>query len=335
VEIQLLEKHCQNCEICTDIKEGIDSMKIPATLSSYVNEIKVLVDKKSRSTFILFSTTSISIAASIVLVSILFWFLFPSQEQIVLNPEPLNHQNESGVKSPEEAILISPKLEENKKQLSSKKQKNIALPEQKTNISNEVLVDQSSMNESVSSQQEASSNSAIPLSDNQAESDFNVVESKSTETTIPRITQNEVISGSNKESAPKLSSITRKSKSLFEPSSKKQSLPSANNVNISNNNQVELIKDIDLKSSNNKNLHVLQEADILFNELKFTQSLMICDSMMNLPEKPYFTSFVLLKSKIIVINSGKKNGYDFLKEQIKKHKIKDQLLLDYLKILKE
>jgi hypothetical protein len=277
--------------------------------------------------------SSVSIAASILFGLLLFWFLFPEQNQLAIKPEKTNSQTESGVKLPEQEIITNPKLTEVPQKSIPKKQ-NIKKDVEPINPSQiKVLSDNLSVTESASSEGTLNQQSEIAPPRGQAESDVRVTESKSTQ--IPPIVDDQSRNVLSKETALKAAQATRKSKSLYEPSSKKQSLPSANNVNISNNNQVELIKDIDLVSSKDKNLHVLQEADVLFNESNFDKSLMICDSMMNLPERPYFSRFMLLKTKIFVTESNKKKGYDYLKEQIKKHKIKDKMLLDYLKILKE
>jgi hypothetical protein len=332
-EIRLLNSHCQNCEICSDIKEGIDVMKTPTALESQINNINNKIDQKTKKRFLFLNVTTISIAASVLFGLLLFWFLFPSQNHLAIKPEKINTQTESGLKLPEQEIVTNPKLTEFPQKTSPKKQ-NIKNDVEPINPSQtKVLNDNLSVTESVSSEGTLIQQGEIAPPSSQAESDVGVTESKSTQ--IPPIVDEQSRNVLSKETAPKVEQVSRKTKSLYEPSSKKQSLSSANNVNISNNNQVELIKDIDLKSSNDKNLQILQEADVLFNESKFDKSLMICDSMLNLNDKPYFSSFVLLKTKIFVSESNKKKGYDYLKEQIKKHKIKDKMLLDYLKILKE
>lgn len=332
-EIRLLNSHCQNCEICSDIKEGIDAMKTPAALESQINNIKNQIDKKTKKRFLFLNVTTISIAASVLFGLLLFWFLFPSQNQLAIKPEKINLETESGVKLHENEIITKEKVIDIQQKTASKKQGIKPIVEsniqtQPENLSNNDIT----VTESVSSEGTGMTENQAAPTQNQTESDLSISESKVTQVpSVVNVPQNVL----TKESASKVSQANRKTKSLYEPSSKKQSLPSANNVNISNNNQVELIKDIDLISSKDKNLQVLQEADVLFNESKFTQSLMICDSMMNLPERPYFSRFVLLKTKIFVSESNKKKGYDYLKEQIKKYKIRDQILIDYLKMLKE
>jgi hypothetical protein len=333
-EIRLLNSHCQNCESCSDIKEGIDAMKSPTALESQINNIKNQIDQKTKKRFVFLNVTTISIAASVIFGLLLFWFLCPSQNQLAIKPENINTETESGVKSPENEIYSTEKAISLQQKSALEKQvvkpvpesQNLTQPEHI--ISNDVTV-----SESVSSERTGIVENEVVPTQNQTESDdLNISESKVTQVpSVVNVPQNV----STKESASKVSQANKKTKSLFEPSTKKTSIPSANNANINNAYQAEEIKDIDQIRFNDENLKVLQQADILFNELNFSQSLSICDSMMNLPEKPYFTSFTLLKTKIFVSSSGKIKASEFLEEQINKHKIKDKLLIDYLKVLKE
>ena len=332
-EIRLLNSHCQNCEICSDIKEGIDAMKSPAALESQIKNIKNQIDQKTKKRFLFLNVTTISIAASVLFGLLLFWFLFPSQNQLAIKPDKINTQSESGVKSPENEIQTAEKAIDIQQKSASKKQVIKPVPEPITIIQPEnVISNDVSMSESVSSEGTGIVENEVAPAQNQTESDLSVSESKVTQVpSVVNVPQNV----STKESVSKVSQANKKTKSLFEPSTKKTSIPSANNANINNAYQAEEIKDIDQIRFKDENLKVLQQADILFNDLNFSQSLSICDSMMNLPEKPYFTSFILLKTKIFVSSSGKIKASEFLEEQIKKHKIKDKLLIDYLKVLKE
>lgn len=332
-DLHLLNIHCQNCEICSDIKEGIDAMKTPAALESQINKIKNKIDQKTKKRFVFLNLTTISIAASVLFGLLLFWFLFPSQNQLAVKPEQINTETESGVKSPEKEISTNEKAIEIQQKSASKKQVIKSVPEPpiiskaENVISNDVTV-----SESVSSEGSGMNENEMAPAQKQTESDLNISESKITQVpTVVNAPQNVLI----KESASKVSQANRKSKSLFEPSKKVASIPSANNANMNNAYHAEEIKDIDQIRLKDENLKVLQQADILYNDSNFSQSLSICDSMMNLPEKPYFTSFVLLKTKILLSISGKSKASEFLEEQIKKHKIKDKLLKDYLKVLKE
>ncbi|MFY8109426.1 MAG: hypothetical protein ACOVO9_10560 [Bacteroidia bacterium] len=333
-EIRLLNSHCQNCEICSDIKEGIDAMKSPATLESQINNIKDKIDQKTKKRFIFLNVTTISIAASVLFGLLLFWFLFPSQNQLAIKPEIVNTQSESGVKSPENEIITAEKAIDIQQKSASKKQVIKSVPEPITIIQPEnISSNDISMSESVSKDGAGLNENQVAPTQNQTESDdMNVSESKITQVpSVVNVPQNV----STKESTSKVSQASKKTKSLFEPSTKKTSIPSANNAisnNVFNEENIRNLNDFTPKDSS---WMVLQQANRLFNELNYSGSLAICDSMLNFPKEAHFSKFVLLKTKILVSTSSKEKAEDFLKEQIKKYKIRDQILVDYLKILKE
>ncbi len=333
-EIRLLNSHCQNCEICSDIKEGIDAMKTPAALESQIINIKYQIDQKTKKRFLFFNVTTISIAASVLFGLLLFWFLFPSQNQLAIKPEIVNTQSESGIKSPENEIITTEKAIENQKESAAKKQVIKPIPEpitiiQPENVSNNDV----SMSESVSNDGAGMIENVVAPAQNQTESDdLNISESKVTQVpSVVNVPQNV----STKESTSKVSQANKKTKSLFEPSTKKTSIPSANNAISNNVFHEENIRNLNDFTPKDSSWMVLQQANRLFNELNYSGSLAICDSMLNFPKEAHFSKFVLLKTKILLSTSNKEKAGNFLKEQIKKYKIRDQILIDYLKILNE
>jgi hypothetical protein len=332
-ELHLLNIHCLNCEICSDIKEGIDAMKTPAALESQINKIKNKIDQKTKKRFVFLNLTTISIAASVLFGLLLFWFLFPSQNQLAVKPEQINTETESGVKSPEKEISTNEKAIEIQQKSASKKQVIKSVPEPpiiskaENVISNDVTV-----SESVSSEGSGINENEMAPAQNQTESDLNKSETKTTQ--VPRVVsapQNEL----SKESAPKISQANRKSKSLFEPSKKITTIPSSNNAISNNSYHEENIQNLNVFVAKDTSWILLQQANLLFTELNYSSSLAICDSMLNFPKQAHFSKFVLLKTKILLSSSGKIKAREFLEEQIKKHKIRDKILIDYLKVLKE
>ena len=110
--LTLLKTHASACEICADIKEGIDAMKNPSKLSEQVSSIHKKIDirvseKKGRIIpFIYWSA-----AASILIVAGFFLFRVDNQiknEQILVQVEPKTNTQESPAPISKETIAPAP-----------------------------------------------------------------------------------------------------------------------------------------------------------------------------------------------------------------------------------
>ncbi len=100
-ELRSLERHVAGCEICADIKEGIDAMKNPATLSQRVNQIHEAVDRslapsKNKMAFWYWS------AAAVLLISIgISWFLLGKQDIVATNDTEKTISDHTQITKPE------------------------------------------------------------------------------------------------------------------------------------------------------------------------------------------------------------------------------------------
>lgn len=112
-ELELLLSHVNSCEICADIKEGIDSMQDSAALVQTVSKINTRIDSKVG----LKQTKSIPIyfwlsAAAVLVIGIgILFFPLPKEESVAVINEttsPTSLLPLSDAK-PEKQVLVQPK----------------------------------------------------------------------------------------------------------------------------------------------------------------------------------------------------------------------------------
>lgn len=103
-ELDALFLHIENCEICSDIKAGIDGMKNPSSLNSAIENLNKKIDKRiseKSKTVILFRY--ISTAAIFIAVVGLAWFFYDKT-----NPEiVIEKLNKNLVPQPENNLVDS------------------------------------------------------------------------------------------------------------------------------------------------------------------------------------------------------------------------------------
>ena len=75
-----LNKHVLSCEICADIKQGIDAMEHPAMLLNRVNQINDAIDKKTAHKKVALNRWYVALAASLLFVTGLTWYVSQKQE---------------------------------------------------------------------------------------------------------------------------------------------------------------------------------------------------------------------------------------------------------------
>lgn len=104
-ELRSLERHAAGCEICTDIKEGIDAMKNPATLSQTVNQIQEEVDRylapsKNKMVFWYWS------AAAVLFLSLgIGWFMLGKQNMVATKDKEKTISENPVTTTPEHSVI--------------------------------------------------------------------------------------------------------------------------------------------------------------------------------------------------------------------------------------
>ncbi len=91
-----LNTHVLSCEICADIKEGIDTMKHPALLMDRVGKINAAVDKKTTHKSRTLNRWYIALAAALLLITGLTWYVTKpdTQQNIAMVDVPVQQKEE-------------------------------------------------------------------------------------------------------------------------------------------------------------------------------------------------------------------------------------------------
>lgn len=120
-----MENHVKTCELCADMKEGIDAMLVPSLLVDKVDKVNKAVDeivkKKNNKKYVLVYWS----AAAVLLIAIgLFWFNYTNlapqlaQNESTLNPPPVLNETDSIYN------YVPPKSNANKEELALNKEQN-------------------------------------------------------------------------------------------------------------------------------------------------------------------------------------------------------------------
>ena len=329
-QVYSIQQHCAQCEMCNDIKQGIDLMNDSSQLKSFVGSVKSEVDARTRKSILLWSPVGLGIAASLLLAMLLFWFLFPAKEQLALQKETTSTESESGIKSPEKQDAIIP----NKN--TEKKSSNIQMNARSKNTKPQLLIPPSKderLNEEI--KPIAHQNDGMKsMLDQVGVQESDIISSKDKESTPPNpASSNDAM---NMESISVKESNIRMSKSVMIPQSKKYTAPIANNYQNNQNTNYNLGENENTKRIlTDSTLAILNVANRLLDSNRFEKVLLICDSILNKPEQTYYSHFVLLKSKVILQQKGKVEATKYLEEQIKMKRLNDSFLLNYLNFLKK
>lgn len=91
-----LNTHVLSCEICADIKEGIDAMKTPTLLMDRVGKINAAVDKKTTQKSKTLNRWYIALAAALLLITGLTWYVTKpdKQQNIAMVDVPVQQKEE-------------------------------------------------------------------------------------------------------------------------------------------------------------------------------------------------------------------------------------------------
>lgn len=85
VELEILHAHVLGCDMCLDIKEGIDAMENPYSLKSRIEALDQKVDNRTQPSKRTFSSFWFAVAAAVFLFAIgLSWILFNNKETEVV-----------------------------------------------------------------------------------------------------------------------------------------------------------------------------------------------------------------------------------------------------------
>lgn len=132
-ELHSLERHVVGCEICSDIKEGIDAMKNPASLTQTVSQLHTEVDRSlaAQKNKIFFWYWS---AAAVLLLSVgISWFMLGKQNIVATNNPEKTISDQTQIAKPENSDIEKTKTES---QLNSSTDNTRVLAEKNIEVSN-------------------------------------------------------------------------------------------------------------------------------------------------------------------------------------------------------
>jgi TolA-binding protein len=309
-----MENHVKTCELCVDMKEGIDAMLVPSLLVDRVNKVNKAVDEiikqKNNKKYLLAYWS----AAAVLLIAVgLFWFNYT-------NLAPQLAQNESTLKSPPvlnetDSIYnyVPPKTNAKKEELALNKDQK---PNFVKSIPTEVLTEKSVEAEKVN-MDDVSATEIVQKNAGIAESDMTIPE-------VKMKTQTETVTA--KDNLPALAKTESKKKvEVTSKAAKALSLPApANNNNLGYNNYVLNNNWMDTVLLNdkfrNENYSDSLNYTNALNEFKANRldnSLNILDLIINNNQSNFYEDALFLSAQVYVKQNNKTEAKSTLKKVIK------------------
>lgn len=356
-ELHSLERHVVGCEICSDIKEGIDAMKNPATLSQRVNQIHEAVDRslapsKNKIVFWYWS------AAAVLLISLgISWFLLGKQDIVATNDTEKTISDQTQIAKPENSDIEKTKTES---QLNSSTDTTRVLAERNNEIqsansgataappSKAEDVEVESSKPAVAATEDMSSNDdakdaeyktknlstktppvMIPADKEVDMRNTQALDSVRREEMLAKATSKEEESESRKEKYVVVTTAESvKRKAVKKNTAPRETYPAANNRTDNANSNV---------SERYKNLPDSTEyriAQINFDSAQYDKCIAnLADISIN-PNSEYYEQGLLLKAKALLKQNKKEQAKVALKTIISLHKSKEKEAQELLNTLK-
>lgn len=307
-----MKKHVKTCELCADMKEGIDAMLVPSLLVDKIDKVNKAVDEivkqKNNKKYLLAYWG----AAAVLLIALgLFWFNYT-------NLAPQLAQNESTLKSPSvlnksDSIYnyVPPKTNAKKEELALNKEQNQTIVK---SVPVEVLAEKSVKAEKMDID-EAVRMETTPSNDDNAEGDMAIPE-------VKMEAQTETITA--KDRAPAIALTESKKKVMVtNKAAKALSLPAPANNNVNYNNYLLNNNLLDTILPNSK-LNDINHSDSInyanaINEFKLNKldnSLNILDLIINNSKSKYYENALFLSAQVYVKQKNKSKAKSALKKVI-------------------
>ncbi len=309
-----MENHVKTCELCADMKEGIDAMLDKRLLVDRVDKVNKAVDEivkqKNNKKYVLAYWS----AAAVLLIAVgLFWFNYT-------NLVPQLAQNESTLKSPSvlnksDSIYnyVPPKNNTKKEELAlNKEQKQTIVKSVPAEVLNEKLVESEKVD-----LDEAASMETTQSNDDNAEGDMAIPE-------VKMEAQTEAVRAKDK--APAIASSESKKKVVVtNKATKALSLPApANNNNLGynnyslNNNWMDtvLLNDKFRKENYSDSLNYTNALNE-FKANRLDNSLHILDLITINNQSKYYEDALFLYAQVYVKQNNKSKAKSALKKVIK------------------
>lgn len=326
-----MENHVKTCELCADMKEGIDAMLVPSLLVDRVNKINKQVDEiikqKNNKKYLLAYWS----AAAVLLIAVgLFWFNYT-------NLAPQLAQDESTLKSPPvlnetDSIYnyVPPKTNAKKEELAlSKEQK----PNFVKNIPAELLSEKSVEAEKAD-MEEVSATEIVQKNAGIAESDMAIPEVKMEVQTETVTVKDKVPSLAKTESKKRVEVTSKAAKALSLPAPANNNNLGYNNNSINNNWMDTVLLNDKFRNENYSDSLNYNYAQREFRVNRLDNCLHILDLITNNNKSKYYEDALFLSAEVYVKQNNKGKAKSALKKVIKlkgKKQKEAELILKSLK----
>jgi hypothetical protein len=309
-----MENHVKTCELCADMKEGIDTMLDKSLLIDRIDKVNKAVDEiikqKNNKKYVLAYWS----AAAVLLIAVgLFWFNYT-------NLVPQLAQNESNLKSPpvlndSESIYnyVPPKTNTKKEELAlNKEQKQTIVKSVPAEVLTEKSVEAEKVNmDEVSAAETVQKNAGI------AESDMAVPEVKMEAQTETVTVKDKAPAISLTESKKKVEVTNKAAKALSLPAPANNNNLGYNNYSTNNNWMDTVLKRDKLRTTNYSDSVNYANAQNEFKANRLDKSLNILALIINNNQSKYYEDALFLSAQVYVKQNNTIKAKSAIKKVIK------------------
>ncbi|MFA9215118.1 MAG: tol-pal system YbgF family protein [Candidatus Methylacidiphilales bacterium] len=309
-----MENHVKTCELCADMKEGIDAMLVPSLLVDRVNKVNKSVDEivkqKNNKKYLL---TYWSAAAVLLIAVGLFWFNYT-------NLAPQLAQNESTLKSPSvlnetDSIYnyVPPKTNAKKEELAlNKEQKQTIIKSVPAEVLTEKSVEAEKADmDDVSAIEIGQKNAGI------AESDMAIPEVKMEVQTETVTAKDKAPAIAKTESKKKVEITSKAAKALSLPAPANNNNVGYNNYSLNNNWMDTVLLNDKFRNENYSDSLNYKNAQNEYIANRLDNSLDILDLITNNNKSKYYEDALFLSAQVYVKQNNKGKAKSALKKVIK------------------
>ncbi len=320
-ELQQLQAHAAVCEMCADIKAGIDALAKPDSLNEYVQKLNTRVDvylEPKKQKFNLWIYTSIA-AIFIALLSITWFFISNHSNELTSMATIDTLQKQTPQITVIDSVntgtkIMEPRVEPKPHLLAlNKKSKHY---EPKVGLTENIKKDAAALNadQAVSSvsglgvaKMEIKDTAFIvAMADKAVEEDVKIVEEKSVQVQVQKSLSKRAIRKANKETLPS------------------NYMGNMNN-NLSNTNESDYYKNLNNTNSSINDSINYSRSMYFFEAKQFDSCNFFVYPLINNPASKYYEDALLLKAKSLLNQNKKEEAKAILKQVIslKKDKAKE------------
>ena len=322
-----MENHVKTCELCADMKEGIDAMLVPSLLVDKVDKVNKAVDEivkqKNNNKYALAYWS----AAAVLLIAVgLFWFNYT-------NLAPQLAQNESTLKSPpvlnkSDSIYnyVPPKTNAKKEELALNKEQNQTIVK---SVPAEVLSENPVEAEKVD-MDDVSASEMVQKNAGMAEGDLATPEVKMEAQTETVTAKDKAPAIALTESKKKVVVTNKGTKALSLPAPANNNNLGYNNYSLNNNWMDTVLRNDKFRNENYSDSLNYTNAQNEYKSNRLDNCLHILDLIISNSKSKYYEDAMFLSAQVHMKQNNKSKAKSALKKVIKlkgnKQKEAEQLL---------